>query len=73
MTRDIDREWHEKHGQAEQPNEFNRRWMLNQLTAEEQATCADCKTADEAFALCYPDYVSLDSFRNSTPVVEPAE
>lgn len=83
MAKDVDTEWYEKHGHAEQPHDFNRRWQQNQLTDEEKALTQDCTAVDQAFSVIYPDYVSLDQFRQdawkqpeqpATPeITEPAE
>jgi hypothetical protein len=81
MTADIDLEWYEKHGSAEQPHDFNRRWMQKQLTDAEIQTTQDCTCADQAFSVLYPEYVSLDQFRQdawnktlvSSETIEPVE
>lgn len=56
---DIDKDY----PQCEQPNEFAIRWQNEQLTDAEKATIGDGKSCSEAFAILYPEFVSLDQWR----------
>ena len=71
MMRDVDREWREKHGSAEQPCEFAGRLARGELTDGELAAMAETTTPNEAFAAIYPDYVSLDAYREAAFAVNP--
>lgn len=58
---------------AEHPASFNARWqqikevdgvaVRSGLTVKEREACSACQTAEEAFHILYPDYKSLDQWR----------
>ena len=56
---DIDKDY----PACEQPNEFAIRWQNKQLTDAEKASIGDVQSCSEAFAILYPDYVSLHEWR----------
>lgn len=78
MTVDIDKGY----VCAEHPASFNARWqqvkeidgvaVRNGLSPEEQQACSGCKTAEEAFRVLYPDYKSLDQWREEQ-LAKPAD
>lgn len=61
---DSDTQWHDKFGGSESPAEFNIRWQDRALTEAEIEAVSGCSSAADAFAILYPDYVTLDAWRH---------